>query len=47
VLFEFRFCPGVNYAVQVIGKFVEKLRALHWLPSPPRGFCDPLARSRL
>ena len=47
VLFQFGFCTGVNDAVQVIGDLVEKFRALHWLPSPPTGFCDPLARSRL
>ena len=47
VLFEFRFCASVNDAVEIVGEFVEKFRALHWLPSPLTGFCDPLARSRL
>jgi hypothetical protein len=47
VLFEFGLCRGVDDAVQVIGQFVEKLRALHLLPSPLIGFCDPFVLSRL
>ena len=47
VLFQFSFGAGVDDAIQVIRQFVEKLRALHWLPSPAIGFCDPLDLSRL
>jgi hypothetical protein len=42
MLFQFGLGRGVNHAVQVICQLVEKFRALHWLPSPLIGFCDPL-----
>src|SRR5258708_1995401 len=45
MLFQLRLGRGVNYAVEVIRQFVEKFRALHWLPSPLIGFCDPFVFS--
>jgi hypothetical protein len=47
VLFEFGLRTGIDHAVQVIREFVEKVSALHWLPSPLLGFGDPFALSRL
>jgi hypothetical protein len=47
VFLELGLGGRVNDAVEVIGEFVEKFRALHWLPSPLVGFCDPFALSRL
>jgi hypothetical protein len=47
MFFEFGFGGGVNSAIKIIGEFVKKVSALHWLPSPLFGFCDPLALSRL
>jgi hypothetical protein len=42
VLVQFSLCAGVNHAIQVVGQFVEKLRAFHCVPSPLLGFdCDP------
>ena len=42
VFVQFGFCAGIDHAVQVVGEFVEKLRAFHCVPSPLPGFaCDP------
>src|SRR5205823_8347659 len=41
MFFQFSLGWDVNHAIKVIGQFVEKFRAFHWLPSPLLGFCAP------
>src|ERR1043165_2925006 len=47
VLFEFRLGGGINDTIEVIGQLVQKLRALHWRPSPLLGLFDPFDFPRL
>jgi len=47
MLFQLGFGWGVDDPVKVVGQFVEKFRALHWLPSPLIVGRDPFGLSRL